>query len=315
MKCKVCGAASGKYPLCRACNLKKERGEVIKCPVCNNWHYVNVPCNFSTVPIATGAQPFLYEKKGRFISKAENEFYQAILNSLPQGYYAFPQVNLATFIEKTDDSRFHNELFRNVDFLITDSMYRPRFVIEINDQTHLTQERKERDEKVHKICEEAGIPILTLWTSYGVNIEYIRAKILEIISSPPPARVHHFSQAPVIPTNGAVPLGYPQGGYAFPTYAPVPMQTSSTKKGCYVATCVYGSYDCPSVWTLRRYRDQVLAKKVVGRAFIRCYYKISPWLVSVLGEKSWFVSSCRSVLNWWIARLNQRGIEDTPYSD
>lgn len=28
-----------------------------------------------------------------------------------------------------------------------------------------------------------------------------------------------------------------------------------TRKGCYVATCVYGSYDCPEVWTLRRFRD------------------------------------------------------------
>ena len=25
--------------------------------------------------------------------------------------------------------------------------------------------------------------------------------------------------------------------------------------GCYVATAVYGSYDCPEVWVLRRYRD------------------------------------------------------------
>ena len=24
---------------------------------------------------------------------------------------------------------------------------------------------------------------------------------------------------------------------------------------CYVATAVYGSYDCPEVWTLRRFRD------------------------------------------------------------
>ena len=25
--------------------------------------------------------------------------------------------------------------------------------------------------------------------------------------------------------------------------------------GCYIATCVYGSYDCPQVQTLRRFRD------------------------------------------------------------
>ncbi len=29
-------------------------------------------------------------------------------------------------------------------------------------------------------------------------------------------------------------------------------------KGCYIATCVYGSYDCPQVWTLRRFRDYTL---------------------------------------------------------
>ena len=30
---------------------------------------------------------------------------------------------------------------------------------------------------------------------------------------------------------------------------------SGNTGGCYVATCIYGSYDCPQVWTLRRYRD------------------------------------------------------------
>ena len=38
--------------------------------------------------------------------------------------------------------------------------------------------------------------------------------------------------------------------------------------GCYVATAVYGSYDCPQVWTLRRFRDDTLAETWYGRAFI-----------------------------------------------
>lgn len=37
--------------------------------------------------------------------------------------------------------------------------------------------------------------------------------------------------------------------------------------GCYVATAVYGSYDCPQVWTLRRFRDYTLAETWYGRAF------------------------------------------------
>ena len=38
--------------------------------------------------------------------------------------------------------------------------------------------------------------------------------------------------------------------------------------GCYVATAVYGSYDCPQVWTLRRFRDYTLAGSWYGRTFI-----------------------------------------------
>lgn len=39
----------------------------------------------------------------------------------------------------------------------------------------------------------------------------------------------------------------------------------SDSQGCYVATCVYGSYDCPQVWTLRRFRDNTLAETMLGR--------------------------------------------------
>ena len=48
MKCKVCGAESGQYVLCRACNEKKKTGEVIKCPECNEWHYKNESCKNNT---------------------------------------------------------------------------------------------------------------------------------------------------------------------------------------------------------------------------------------------------------------------------
>lgn len=57
---------------------------------------------------------------------------------------------------------------------------------------------------------------------------------------------------------------------------------------CYVATAVYGSYDCPQVWTLRRYRDYTLAETWYGRAFIRTYYAISPTLVKWFGHTEWF---------------------------
>lgn len=85
--------------------------------------------------------------------------------------------------------------------------------------------------------------------------------------------------------------------------------------GCYVATCVYGSYDCPEVWTLRRYRDYTLAETWYGRAFIHTYYAISPTLVKWFGKIKWFKNIFKPKLDKMVAKLNASGVEDTPYND
>ena len=90
---------------------------------------------------------------------------------------------------------------------------------------------------------------------------------------------------------------------------------STSSDGCYVATCVYGSYDCPEVWTLRRFRDQVLGRRVLGRLFIRTYYALSPTLVHLFGNTAWFRAFFRSILDPFVARLRAAGIQSTPYKD
>lgn len=297
MNCKVCGAPSGKYPLCLSCNTKKEKGEIIKCDKCGNWHYFNASCVVYNTAADKNSK-YLYEARKVLISQSEQGFYNVIKTSVPDGYCVFPQINLASFIDRTDDGRFHNELFRNVDFLITDDKYAPKFIVEINDKTHLTNERKERDEKVQKICEEAGVPVLKLWTSYGINPEYIKGRVDEILGNLPVARVHHFSQSAE-------------------QERPIDSNTHSTVKrnGCYIATCVYGSYDCPQVWVLRRYRDNVLANNCWGRMFINFYYIFSPIFVKCFGKYSWFVNPCRGALDKIVSNLQMKGFENTTYCD
>ena len=85
--------------------------------------------------------------------------------------------------------------------------------------------------------------------------------------------------------------------------------------GCYVATAVYGSYDFPQVWTLRRFRDYTLAETWYGRAFIRTYYAISPTLVKWFGKTEWFKSMWKPTLDRMVERLNSEGVENTPYND
>lgn len=93
------------------------------------------------------------------------------------------------------------------------------------------------------------------------------------------------------------------------------LQSYKPKEGCYIATCVYGSYDCPPVWTLRRYRDYTLAKTWHGRAFIRAYYTISPMLVKWFGHTKWFKKIWRGKLDRMVEKLNNVGVSNMLYED
>lgn len=93
------------------------------------------------------------------------------------------------------------------------------------------------------------------------------------------------------------------------------IKTSTSSGGCYVATAVYGSYDCPQVWTLRRFRDFTLAESWYGRVFIHVYYAISPTLVKWFGNTKWFKSLWKNKLDSLVNKLNESGVEATPYRD
>ena len=98
-----------------------------------------------------------------------------------------------------------------------------------------------------------------------------------------------------------------------PSYE-APLVTPS-RGGCYIATAVYGSYDCPEVWTLRRYRDYILAKNYFGRIFIRVYYATSPSVVKLFGKTAWFNYFWRKVLDKKVTDLQEKGLSSRPYLD
>ena len=100
-----------------------------------------------------------------------------------------------------------------------------------------------------------------------------------------------------------------------PYEKPLSADRKPASSGCYVATCVYGSYDCPEVWTLRRFRDDTLGSTWYGRAFIHTYYAISPTLVKWFGHTEWFKKMWRGTLDKMVNKLNSQGVEDTPYND
>ncbi len=107
----------------------------------------------------------------------------------------------------------------------------------------------------------------------------------------------------------------PSSSYSSPSSTYRPNNTTSSGGGCYVATAVYGSYDCPEVWILRRYRDYYLDKNIFGRLFIKIYYAISPTLVKWFGKAKWFKKLIKPILEKKIKKLKDLGYSDTAYDD
>lgn len=56
---------------------------------------------------------------------------------------------------------------------------RNNILIEINDKTHDTIRRKSRDLKVRKICNDVNLKIITFYTKYPNESEYVLNRVLK----------------------------------------------------------------------------------------------------------------------------------------
>jgi ribosomal protein L7/L12/predicted RNA-binding Zn-ribbon protein involved in translation (DUF1610 family) len=80
-----------------------------------------------------------------------------------------------------------------------------------------------------------------------------------------------------------------------------------SKEGCYIATAVYGSYDCPEVLTLRRFRDDSLRSTVFGKLLVRVYYVISPVISKHFSRIDIIQHLSKKILDALVGRLKNKG--------
>ena len=127
-----------------------------------------------------------YQKKKYFLSKAENNFYKVLKEALKDtDYYISIKAKLIDFIVVTkhpERQKFFNKIkSKHVDFLIcnNDNYFNPILAVELDDKSHDTGERKERDEFVDAVFRNAGLPIIHMKASNTYNLNEIRKEIAE----------------------------------------------------------------------------------------------------------------------------------------
>ena len=124
--------------------------------------------------------PKIYEyRKRKFLTISEIDFYNT-LTELNNEYIVVPQVNLGTIVEKVD-SKYRSELFKNIDFGVFTPEFELLLLIELNDKTHRQKNRIERDKKLKEILNNCDIPLLTFYTDYPNEKNYVINRIRKAI--------------------------------------------------------------------------------------------------------------------------------------
>ncbi len=119
-----------------------------------------------------------YRKKEYLMSAIEWEFF-GCLNKLlaPSGYVVQPHVPLMSVIEKLKHfASRHEDLHDVIDFCIFDDDYHPLLFIEVDEQGEEGDGSKTMD-RVREVLAEAKVPLVTFWTNYGADEEYIRERL------------------------------------------------------------------------------------------------------------------------------------------
>ena len=124
-------------------------------------------------------QENLYKAKN-LMTKNELVFYIK-LKELEYEYKIVPQLNLGTVIQKTTKG-YRNELFKNIDFAIfSNDFSKLLLLVELNDSTHKQSKRRKRDKRVKEICSKANIKLITFYTTYPNEKEYVVNRIKQEI--------------------------------------------------------------------------------------------------------------------------------------
>ena len=117
-----------------------------------------------------------YEKKP-IMSDYEIMFYNR-MKDLETEYNIVPQLVLSSVVDKKSKQKYRSELYRIIDFAIFSKDYsKLLLLIELNDNTHNQRKRKDRDLKVKKICNSAKIKLITFYTKYPNEKDYIINRI------------------------------------------------------------------------------------------------------------------------------------------
>jgi len=134
---------------------------------------------------------YRYNRRNFFLTRAEHECYDALVDAVGTEYRIFAQVHLPTLVDHTVRGQDWRAALahinrKSVDFVLCDKAYlSPKLAIELDDKSHERPDRQERDREVERILREAGVLLLRLENHGNFNPSELSQRIKETLNPKP----------------------------------------------------------------------------------------------------------------------------------
>ncbi|MCC7469823.1 MAG: DUF2726 domain-containing protein [Bacteroidetes bacterium] len=131
---------------------------------------------------------YRYNRRNFFLTRAEHECYDALVEAVGAEYRIFAQVHLPTLVDHTVRGQDWRAALahinrKSVDFVLCDKAYlSPKLAIELDDKSHERPDRQERDREVERILHEAGVPLLRIENHGNFNPRALSQRIKETLN-------------------------------------------------------------------------------------------------------------------------------------
>lgn len=129
-----------------------------------------------------------YRLRDDFLSRGEAAFCDALRAAAGEDYLVCPKVNLGDlfFVVGGEAEQSHRNRIdrKHVDFVLVDlDAYRPVIAIELDDISHASEARRDRDRFVDSVFVAAGLPLLRIRAARRYDAQEIRRQILASIAA------------------------------------------------------------------------------------------------------------------------------------
>lgn len=122
----------------------------------------------------------LYERKNYLLTQNELKFYKLLKNITDKyNLSLFSQVALYEIVKSKNIKDFNKIKSKTIDFVITDINCKIKLCIELDDPTHIKEDRQKRDEFINSLFNELNIILIRIPVQGYYNLSELENKIKE----------------------------------------------------------------------------------------------------------------------------------------